>query len=132
MANNVIGQSITISGTVRSRSDDVPLPGVTISIVGSVKAFKTDDAGKFTIISGKDNVALFSFVGYRSQRVTLRSSDSAFNIVLDNAGNSLNEVVVTALGISKQKKSLGYSVQELKSKDFSEHTGRQYSNGFVI
>ncbi len=120
ISNTIIAQSITVSGTVTSRNDNAALSGVTISIVGNDKGFKTDDAGKFTITAAKDNIAVFSFVGYQSQRVTLSSSDNGLSIILDNADNSLNEVVVTALGISKQKKSLGYSVQELKSKDVSE------------
>src|SRR4051812_49021047 len=89
ISNMIFAQSITVSGTVTAKGDNSPLSGVTISITGNDKGFKTDDAGKFTITAQKNNVAVFSFVGYQSQRVTLNSPDNPLNIVLENADNSL-------------------------------------------
>ncbi|WP_018614821.1 SusC/RagA family TonB-linked outer membrane protein [Segetibacter koreensis] len=118
--NSIYAQNVTVNGSVVSKSDNKLLAGVSVLVEGSSKGTKTDNDGHFTLTSPVNSVATFSFIGYQAQKVTLNSSTTTLNIALENAENSLNEVVVTALGITKQKKSLGYAVQELKSKDFSE------------
>ena len=118
--NGLFAQTATINGFVTSRIDNKPLADVTITVNGSNKGTKTGSDGKFSLTAPVNSTVTFSFIGYQSQQVTINSTSSLLNISLENAENTLNEVVVTALGISKQKKSLGYAVQELKSKDFSE------------
>lgn len=118
--NGIFAQNITVNGSVTSKNDNKPLQDVTITITGTNKGTKTGSDGTFTLTAPANSVATFSFVGYQPQQFILSAASSPLNISLESGENALNEVVVTALGITKQKKSLGYAVQELKSKDFSE------------
>ena len=111
-------QSIKVNGIVTGKTDGLPLDGVTVSVKGSAKATQTHTGGKFEISASPKDILQFSFIGY--QPVELPASETPLQVSLEQAKGSLNEVVVTALGIVRQKKSLGYAVQELKSKDISE------------
>jgi TonB-linked SusC/RagA family outer membrane protein len=114
------GQSVKISGVVTARSDGQPLPGVSVGIKGSTAGTQTDIQGKFTLDAKANDVLRISYIGFTTQEIPVTNDGVALQIVLQEAPNSLNEVVVTALNISKDKKSLGYAVQGLKSKDISE------------
>jgi TonB-linked SusC/RagA family outer membrane protein len=111
-------QSIKVNGTVTGKPDGLPLDGVTVRIKGSAKATQTKADGKFEISASATDILQFSFIGYTP--VDLPASESPLQVSLEQAKGALNEVVVTALGIVRQKKSLGYAVQELKAKDISE------------
>jgi TonB-linked SusC/RagA family outer membrane protein len=113
-------QAVKISGVVTASSDGQPLPGVSIGIKGSAAGTQTDLQGKFTINANVKDVLRISYIGFTTQEIPVTSNGTTLRIVLQEAPNSLNEVVVTALNISKDKKSLGYAVQGLKSKDISE------------
>jgi TonB-linked SusC/RagA family outer membrane protein len=114
-----IAQSAKINGAVIARSDGQPLPGVSVRVKGTSTGTQTDPSGKFSISANVNDVLQFSYLGFNSQEVNI-GSNNVLKVTLVEAANSLNEVVVTALNISKDKKSLGYSVQGLKSKDISE------------
>lgn len=112
-------QDIKISGVVTARADGQPLPGVTIGVKGTTAGTQTDVQGRFTITAKPTDVLRISYIGFTAQEVSAGNGEP-LNIVLQEAPNSLNEVVVTALNISKDKKSLGYAVQGLKARDISE------------
>jgi TonB-linked SusC/RagA family outer membrane protein len=112
-------QAVKISGVVTAKSDGLPLPGVTIGIKGSTTGTQTDTQGKFSINANPNDVLRITYIGFTPQEIPVANA-TTLQIVLQDAPNSLNEVVVTALNISKDKKSLGYAVQGLKSKDISE------------
>ena len=77
----------------------------------------TDSKGRYTISVPSPNTKLvFSFIGYQPQEITINGR-KVINVQLVHSESSLNEVVVTALGINRQKKSLGYSVSEVNSED---------------
>jgi TonB-linked SusC/RagA family outer membrane protein len=116
----VSAQAVKVSGVVTAKSDGQPLPGVSIGIKGSTAGAQTDVLGKFTINANANDVLRVSYIGFATQEIPVTNSSTNLQIVLVEAPNSLNEVVVTALNISKDKKSLGYAVQGLKSKDISE------------
>ena len=113
-------QSVKVSGVVTAKSDGQPLPGVSIGIKGSTAGTQTDVQGRFTINANPNDVLRVSYLGFTPQEVPVTNSGGDLRIILQDAPNSLNEVVVTALNISKDKKTLGYAVQGLKSKDISE------------
>jgi TonB-linked SusC/RagA family outer membrane protein len=115
----VQAQTATVSGVVVAQSDNQPIPGVSILVKGTKTGTQTDLQGRFSITASSKDVLVFSFIGFNTQEVPATATNS-LKVVLQEAQNSLNEVVVTALNISKDKKSLGYSVQGLKSKDISE------------
>ena len=105
----------TITGSV---SDDqgIPLPGATIVETGTNNGTSTDFDGNFTITVEEDSSITISYIGYSS--LTL-ASDSDFTSISLVQGNELEEVVVTSLGISREKKSLGYSVSTVGGDDIA-------------
>ncbi|AMR33561.1 SusC/RagA family TonB-linked outer membrane protein [Mucilaginibacter sp. PAMC 26640] len=113
-------QAVKISGVVTAKGDGQALPGVTIGVKGTTNGTQTDISGKFTINASANDVLRISYIGFTTIEVPVNNNGEPLQIVLQEAPNSLNEVVVTALNISKDKKSLGYAVQGLKSKDISE------------
>jgi TonB-dependent SusC/RagA subfamily outer membrane receptor len=99
----------TITGTVTTA--DGPLPGATIVVQGTNTGSTTDFDGKFSVEASVGDVLVASYVGYATQELTVDSS-SQLNFVLTE-DQLLDEVVITALGISREKKSLGYSITEV-------------------
>lgn len=104
-------QERTISGKVTDESG--PLPGVSVVIEGTSHGTETDFDGNYTIMANTGDVLRFSFVGMTTVTRTVGDSD-VINVGMVSADNTLDEVVVTAMGIKREKKSLGYSTQEVK------------------
>lgn len=108
-------QEKTIIGVVKDLNG--PLPGASVFEKGTNNGVITDFEGNFTITVANDNaVLLISFMGYRTQEHAVTGKTS-LNIVLEDEAETLGEVVVTAQGIKKSKKALGYAITNLKSKD---------------
>ncbi|PWG06530.1 SusC/RagA family TonB-linked outer membrane protein [Polaribacter aquimarinus] len=105
-------QQKTISGTVSD--DSGSLPGVSILIKGTTTGTETDFDGKYTIKAKVGDVLEFSYLGYKTKSVTVSSSPT-INVKMEEAGQTLDEVVITAQGIKKEQKALGYSISTLKS-----------------
>ena len=99
-----------ITGSVTDENG-IPLPGASVFIEGTSNGVVTNFDGNFTIETSVGETLSVSFVGYATQRITLNSS-APINIQLEPSA-LLDEVVVTALGISREKKSLGYAVSEV-------------------
>ncbi|NSL90087.1 SusC/RagA family TonB-linked outer membrane protein [Chitinophaga sp. Mgbs1] len=112
-------QEIRVGGVVTSRQDAQRIPGAVIRIKGTSQGTQADADGKYTISAHTGDTLQVSFIGFQTALVPV-SQHHIINISLENTDSKLQEVVVTALGISKEKKSLGYAVQELKSKDIAE------------
>lgn len=109
----VTAQVRTISGMVTAQSDGIPLPGVNVLIKGTAKGTQTDYDGNYSIEAAKGDVLEISFLGMKTQLITVKDSNTV-NVVLEDDALSLDEVIVTALGIKKEKKALTYSAQEVK------------------
>ena len=110
-------QQKNVSGTV-SDENGLPLLGATVVISGTTSGTTTDFDGNYTINANTGDVLTFSYVGYSSQDITVGSSDTIDASLQPD--NSLDEVVVTAQGIKKEKKALGYAVSTLKGNAVSE------------
>jgi TonB-linked SusC/RagA family outer membrane protein len=108
----------TVTGTVKD-AKGAAIPAVSILVKGSAKGVSSDAEGKFKIAAEKGSVLIFRYIGYKTQEVTVAASNT-INVVLADESNNLNEVVVTALGIQREKKSLGYAVQEVKGESLVE------------
>lgn len=122
-------QSVSVAGTVTEKNGQ-PLPGVSVSVKGTAKGTQTAADGKFSLQVQQGDLLSIAFIGYSTQEVRITGPRTGLNIVLAEAQNALNEVVVTALNISREKKSLGYAVQELKSADLSEAREANLVNAF--
>lgn len=105
-----------IRGTVEDESG-MTLPGVTVVISGTTSGTVTDIDGKFDIsLTEGQKVLSFSYIGYITQQVDI-GAQSIIRIIMKEDSKSLEEVVVTALGVQRERKELGYTVQALKSED---------------
>ena len=119
---NAFGQTKTISGTVTEKISGQPLPGVNVVIQGTSTGSVTDFDGNYTInADGFENSQLvFSFLGYKTISVVLTGESQVINIELEEDTTSLDEVVITALGIQKEAKALGYSLTKVGGDDLAE------------
>jgi len=111
-------QDVTISGTVKGAEDGMPIPGVSVVQKGTTNGTITDIDGNYSITAPTGSVIAFTFVGMKAQEVTV-GAQTTVNISLESAAVDVDEVVVTALGISREKKSLGYAVTEVKNEEMT-------------
>lgn len=120
----LLAQARNVSGTVKDKSTGEALPGVAVLIENTSKGAFTDVAGKYSLeIPGNDAVLVFNMLGYAAQRITA-GSQTTIDVSLEQ-NIELDEVVVTALGIPRDKKAIGYSTQEVSGKTI---TGSRETN----
>ena len=113
----VFCQSRQVTGTVTDDKGD-PLPNVSVLQKGTSSGTITDSKGNFVInVSGSSPVLVFSFTGLQSQELTVGNSNN-YNLSL-SPGGTMSEVVVTALGIRRSDRALGYSTQEVKGENLT-------------
>jgi TonB-linked SusC/RagA family outer membrane protein len=105
----------TLQGIVKSR-EGTALPGVSVIVKGNTTGAITNPEGKFRIIAAPGDILVFTYIGFSKQEVPV-GKQSTLDITLQSDPKSINEVVVTALGIKKEKKAVGYAVQEVKGND---------------
>ena len=110
---------IKITGNVKDAVTGEPLPGATIVVQGSTIGTTTDIDGNYTIfVTSNDDILEYSYVGYVKEQMPV-NSQTVIHVVMRTDTESLEEVVVTAVGIKAEKKSLGYAVQEVKGDDIT-------------
>jgi TonB-linked SusC/RagA family outer membrane protein len=113
-------QTRVITGKVTSSEDGMPVPGVSIVVQGTTMGTVTDLDGNYSLQVPEDAQNLiFSFVGMATQEIGI-AGRSTINVVMQPQAIGVDEVVVTALGISRDKKSLGYSVQEVGGEELNK------------
>lgn len=110
-------QERTVKGTVTDDSG-MPLPGVSVMVKGTSTGVETDFDGKFSIKVLANQTLVFSMIGMKKQE--LLASSATINLKMKEDAQELEGVIVTAQGIKKEKKSLGYAVSEVKSKDIEQ------------
>ncbi|MDZ7635511.1 MAG: TonB-dependent receptor plug domain-containing protein [Bacteroidales bacterium] len=110
----LMAQTVTIKGTVTSAEDGLPIPSVAVAVRGTTLGTLTDAGGNYSVnVPASAATLTFTFVGMKTVTETI-SSRTTINVVLQTDMLGLDEVVVTALGITREKKALGYSVTDLK------------------
>ena len=115
----VLAQTRDITGTVTSTEDGSTVPGASVVVKGTTVGTVTDMDGKFTLKVPQGAKSLeVSFVGMTNTEVLLTNAAN-YQVKLEPENISVNEVVVTALGISKEKKALGYATQGVKSEELN-------------
>jgi outer membrane receptor protein involved in Fe transport len=118
-------QERTITGTVSDESG--ALPGVSVLIEGTTSGTETDFDGNYSIEANNGQVLRYSFVGMTTTTKTI-GSESSINVTMVSEDNTLDEVVVTALGISREKKSLGYATQKVDGSAVSTVKDPNFTN----
>lgn len=119
---------VTVSGKVLSADNQEPLPGVNIIEVGTQRGTTTNEDGEFTLKVSSSDVSLkFTFVGFTPKTIPLNGR-SELTVSLAPETKELEDVVVTALAINRQEKSLGYSVSQVDAEDFDAATETNTAN----
>ncbi len=112
----VSAQNMQVTGTVKDASG-APLPGVSVLVEGTLTGAITDLDGNYSLSSVKSSDALvFSFFGMKTQRIVV-GNQAKINVTLEDDSLALDEVVVTAMGISRAEKTLGYSATTVKNDE---------------
>lgn len=107
-------QTVQITGTVTSADDGMPIPGASVIVKGSTIGTATDAEGKYTLnVPQNATTLVFTFLSYKPQEIEI-SGRRIINVVLESDIMALDEVVVTAIGIQRTQKSLGYAVTQVE------------------
>ncbi|WP_114752554.1 SusC/RagA family TonB-linked outer membrane protein [Pleomorphovibrio marinus] len=114
-----MAQTRTLTGTVLDVNDGMPIPGVTVFEKGTNRGISTDIDGTFSIEADNNTVLVFSFIGYHTQEIEV-GNQSTLEVLMSEDVSDMQEVVVTALGIEKERRSLAYSISEVKGDDLIE------------
>jgi TonB-linked SusC/RagA family outer membrane protein len=117
VAQITFAQERVVSGVV-SDNAGLPLPGVSVLVKGTKSGTQTDFDGKYSIKASSSQVLIFSFIGMKTQEVT--ASSASINVKMASDAVELEGVVVTALGIKKSEKAIGYAAQSVKGSSLTE------------
>lgn len=122
-----------IKGTIYSATDNLPLIGATVYIKGTKIGTSTNAQGQFTInipseLKGKPIVLTIASIGYETLELPVTDFKTPVSVKLKESSNSLNDVVVTALGIKRDSKALGYAVTEVKGSEFTQARENNLAN----
>ncbi len=116
--STVVAQNTKVAGSVISADDGLPVIGASIVVKGTMVGIVTDYDGNFTLeVPSNGKVLIVSYVGMLTQEVPVSPN---VRVVLKSDTQNLDEVVVTAMGISKEKKALGYAVQDVKGEKLTQ------------
>jgi len=125
-----------IKGKIISGTDKLPLIGATVYIKGTKTGASTDANGLFSLtvpdaLKGQLVTLTIASVGYTSQEKVITNFAAPVNVTLEESSAKLNEVVVTALGIKRETKSLGYSLTEVKGSEFTQARENNVANALT-
>ena len=124
----LMAQTVTIKGTVTSADDGLPIPSAAVTVKGTTIGTLTDNDGKYSInVPANATELVFNFVGMAPITETINGR-TTIDVVMSTSTRGLDEVVVTALGISREKKSLGYAVQEVNGDNISKTRESNFVN----
>jgi TonB-linked SusC/RagA family outer membrane protein len=130
-ANQAIAQGFTVTGKVTSTADSDPLPGVNVLVKGGQQGTITDIEGNYAIeIENGNAVLVFSYVGFNTEEIAV-GGRNVVNVELVEDITSLQEVVVTALGIEREEKSLGYSVAKVEGQELTRVVNENVLNSMA-
>ena len=127
--STMIAQTRTITGKITASSDGTGIPGVNIQVKGSQKGTSSNASGTYSLeVSGASPVLSITSIGFDAQEIKV-GNRNVVDVVMTSSTQELNEVVVTALGIKREEKSLGYSVGKVSGKDLNRVITENVLNG---
>ena len=127
---STIAQEKIVTGTVIDGESLLPLPGVTVLVKGTNTGTATDLDGKYSVEVAENATLVFSMIGFGRQEIKVEGRD-VVDVVMSVDAESLDEVVVTSLGISRKAKSLGYAVTEVESEEINTVKDYNPANSLV-
>jgi TonB-linked SusC/RagA family outer membrane protein len=113
--SSIYSQEVSVSGTVKDESG--ALAGVNVQVKGTSRGTTTDFDGNYKISASQGEILMFSSVGYKAQEVSV--TGDKHDVTMTEDANQLDEVIITAFGIKKSEKSLGYAVQKVNADDLN-------------
>src|SRR5690606_29146865 len=119
-----------LKGKVTASADGLPMPGVTVLDKTNKSGTTTNADGEYSISVSDQSVLVFSFIGFGTKEVPV-GNQSEINVTLEEEASNLGEVVVTALGISKEKETLGYSVTTVGSESITQARETNVANSLA-
>src|SRR5699024_3689247 len=126
-ATKIQETALTVEGVVVDQNGD-PLIGVNVLVKETTKGTSTDFDGRFSLDDvDEDAILVFSYIGYETLEVPV-DGKSSLTITMTSDSQMLDEVVVTALGIKKEKKALGYAVQDIGSEELMKNKNTNLVN----
>lgn len=123
----VVGYARTVTGVVTSASDTYPVIGASVQVDGTTRGTVTDFDGKYSIEVEDNDVLVISYVGMTAQKIKV-GGQSVINVVLQDNSQVLEEVVVTAMGQTQEKKKLNFAVQSLNADDVTAGQSANFAN----
>lgn len=121
-------ETVSVKGTVKDAADKQPLPGVTISDSQRKVLGVTDVNGVFNIKVAKGTEVSFNMLGYTVAKRMVANATDAMTVSMSSSSSDLNEVVVTALGIKREEKSLGYAVTKVDSTQLTDAVAANWTD----
>lgn len=119
-----------LSGTINDENGQ-PLPGASVLLKGTTRGTNTNADGQFSLNVNGAGTLILSTVGYTSKEIPFTASQTTITTDLDADVRSLGEVVVTALGISKEEKTLSYATQQIETKTFAKAKELNVANSLI-
>ncbi len=117
--NLLQAQTVQITGNVTSAEDGMPIPGASVQVKGTTVGVATDANGRYSLdVPVTATTLTFSFLGFKTQDVLI-AGRTIVNVILESDAMALEEIVVTALGITREKKALGYAVQDVSGDELA-------------
>jgi len=111
-------------------ADGGPLPGITITVKGTRRGTSSGSDGSFSIQANKGNILVFSSIGYVTQEIVV-GDELSINVTLQDEKRQLNEVVVTAMGVKKQNRAVGYSTTTVDGSKFTQSRETNIGNALT-
>jgi TonB-linked SusC/RagA family outer membrane protein len=111
----LLAQNNLVTGIVTDETGSA-IPGASVSLKGTTQGTTTDSQGMYSIAATSGNVLVFSFIGFKKVEINVANARK-IDVKLESEASVLNEVVVTALGQTQEKRALGYSVQSVKADE---------------
>ncbi|MDD3106082.1 MAG: TonB-dependent receptor plug domain-containing protein, partial [Bacteroidales bacterium] len=128
-SSSTIAQNKEVRGIVFEPDGSTPIPGATIILKGTSTGTITNVDGEYRLnVFGSDPVLVVQFLGFQSQEAAI-ANRSIVNFVLQEESIALQDVVVTALGLTREQKSLGYAVTKVDSEDITQVSSRNWLTG---
>ena len=120
---------VQISGTIRNQKGE-PVEGVSVVLKGTMLGTTSNAEGKYSLNLPEQGTLVFSFIGHASQEIAVQNNQT-LDVVLEAANNMMGEVVVTAMGIGKDKKSITYATQNVSSEELTKVKDVSFANSLA-
>lgn len=130
LCTSLLAQQRKISGTVVNPTDNKPLANISVVVKGTSRGTTTNEQGVFTISAAEGETLIVSAVGFKNREIKIAKTD-VLSIQLLSSDNEMESVVVTALGIKRDEKALGYSVSKLGGEDITDAMSNNWTNALT-